>query len=416
MRLPEMEHRKLSNGTELTALVTGNQPIVQLTMVWDGGTHDFANPALPELVASTLRDGCSTLSGDEIEYILDFNGAWLKSSVKEHNATITLTSLSSKLRDVLPAIKGILESPSFPEQRINRHKDQMAATWELQRKKVSFLAEQASIKQLAGKGHPITANATPELIRSVEIDEMAQWQKRMYATGSMSAYLAGSVTPDEMRLVIDFLESLNSDSQPIVTGITPFKPDYDTPEIIVDHKGALQSAVTMSMPTIDRSHPDYSMLRLAIKALGGYFGSRLMTNLREKQGLTYGVSAALYGYREGGAIVVSTQCDNRNVKAVIEGTKHEIRELIANPPSGEELERLTQTASTELAANLDSPFNIINLITLRRTAGIPDNYFDCQQSAIAALSSETIADCASRYLDVNKMFVAIAGDTESIVK
>lgn len=416
LRLPDIEVRQLNNGSSLAILNTGNQPIVQLTLVYEGGKLDFSNPAIPMLVSASLRDGSATMPGDKIEYQLDFNGAWLKSEVRDHNSVLVVTSLSSKLNEVLPIVRDILVTPTFPSQRISRNKDKMVASWELQRKKVDYLAELASICQLAGPGHPLTAEATPERISVVDRQIMLESQKIMYATSSMSAYLAGCVSESELEVIIRFIESLPIEMQPVVCRKEPFKSDYSSSEIVIDHKGALQSAVVMTIPGIDRHHKDYCMLRLATMALGGYFGSRLMTNLREKQGLTYGVSAGLYGYHEGGAIMVSTQCDNRSVKAVIDGTKHEIRALMENPPAGEELERLVQTASSELASILDSPFNVMNHVAAYRLAGTPPDYFNRQQSAVLSLSSEAIADCAKRYMDIDKMLVAVAGDRTTMVK
>lgn len=416
LRLPDVNMRDIGNGANLVTLNSGNQPIVQLTLVFEGGKLDFKNPALPMLVSASLRDGCETMSGDEVEYLLDFNGAWLKCEVRDHNSVVVLTSLNSKLDKVLPIVRSILTSPTFPMQRINRNKDKMVASWELQRKKVGYLAESASLCQLAGSGHPLTIEATPERISAVDWQMMVESQRLMYATSSMSAFLAGCVNEPEQDLVVKFLESLPTGNQPIVRELKPFESLRSSAEVVVDYKGALQSAVVMAIPAIDRYHNDYCMLRLVAMALGGYFGSRLMTNLREKQGLTYGVSAGLFGYHEGGAVMISTQCDNRSVRAVIEGTKREIRSLIENPPIGEELERLAQTANSELASILDSPFNVINHIAAQRLAGTSPDYFDRQQAAVDSLSPDAISDCASRYLDVDKMLVAIAGDTTTMVK
>lgn len=416
LRLPAIDCQQLNNGCKLMSLNTGNQPIVQLTLVFEGGKLDFMNPAIPMLVAASLRDGSLTMTGDEIEYHLDFNGAWLKSEVRDHNSVITLTSLSSKLSKVLPIVRDFLTSPTFPEQRVGRNKDKLIASWELQQKRVDYLAECASLRQMAGPDHPLTREAIPELISCVDITMMVESQKTMYAATSLSAYMAGCVNESEMNQIVEFLESLPIINQSMTCRLEPFETDYNSCKVVVDHKGALQSAVVMSIPAIDRLHEDYCMLRLATMALGGYFGSRLMANLREKQGLTYGVSAGLYGYREGGVVMVSTQCDNRSVKAVIDGTKHEINDLMDNPPAGVELERLAQTASTELASILDSPFNIMNHVASRRLAGTPPDYFNRQQEAVSSLSAESIADCVRRYMNPDKMLVAIAGDAATMVK
>lgn len=415
--LPKVDSVVMDNGVRLISLDSGNQPIVQLTLIWDGGKLDFDNPAVPVLSALGLREGASATDGDAVEQIIDFNGAWLKCEARDHNTMLVLTCLSDRLPHLLPLIKEMIEVPTFPEDRLKRQKEKMAASWELQQKKVDYHADCAAMKQVAGNGHPLTLEATPELIYSADTDNLLSAHQMIFNTGTLTAYLAGSISKETKQSVEKFIENLPTPRSTLIERrIYPFSPDYNNREIIINREGALQSAVTFSIPTIGRCHPDYSSLRLAALALGGYFGSRLMTNIREERGLTYGISAALYGYHEGGMIMISTQCDNRNVKEVIEQTSAELSRMVENPPEGEELKRVRQTAGTNLAAILDSPFSIIGHIASERLSAAPQDYFKRQSDALEMMTPESISSISERYLRIDKMMCAIAGDVSTMVK
>lgn len=415
--LPKADRVIMDNGVQLISLDSGNQPIVQLTLIWDGGKLDFDNPAVPVLSALGLREGTLTTEGCKIEQIIDFNGAWLKCEARDHNTMLVLTCLSEKLSFLLPLIKEMIEAPTFPEERIKRQKDKLVASWELQQKKVDYHADCAAMRQVAGNGHPLTIEPTPKYIHSVDTDKLLSAHQLIFNTGTLSVYLAGAISNDTRRSVEDFVKNLPSPrAMRVEKRIYPFTPDYNNREIVINRAGVLQSAVTLSIPTIGRSHPDYSSLRLATLALGGYFGSRLMANIREKRGLTYGINAALYGYHEGGVIIISTQCDNRNVKEVLEQTSTELSQMAKNPPEGEELKRVRQTAGTNLAAILDSPFSIINHIASERLADTPRDYFERQSEALERMTPESLSSISERYFRIDKMMCAIAGDTSNMVK
>jgi len=144
-------------------------------------------------------------------------------------------------------------------------------------------------------------------------------------------------------------------------------------------------------------------------ALGGYFGSRLMMNVREEKGLTYGISSYLLGCREGSYVTIAAQCDCDNTALVIDEIKAEMRRLADNPPQGEELSRLKLHAATSLAEILDTPASIMGYYANRLYVGTPDDYFESQQAAINALSGEIIAEMASRYLQPDMLSVVVAG-------
>jgi predicted Zn-dependent peptidase len=144
-------------------------------------------------------------------------------------------------------------------------------------------------------------------------------------------------------------------------------------------------------------------------ALGGYFGSRLMSNIREEKGLTYGISASLCGNYEGAYVEIDAQCDASFVEQVVEESRKEIASLWENPPRDEELHRIKLRVWSSLASIADTPFATSDYYITRRIVGTTDSYFQDQMEALKNLTSHRIAEIAKKHLNPDALTVAIAG-------
>ena len=179
-----------------------------------------------------------------------------------------------------------------------------------------------------------------------------------------------------------------------------------------DFPESMQNAIAMGIPAISRHHEDYVPLRLTVMALGGYFGSRLMTNIREEKGLTYGIGAALMGGHEGSHAYISAKCDSNFTDKVISEIKAELVRLASDPPRGEELERLRMHAYVSLLEILDTPKSIMDYYRTMLIAGTPADYLERQLKGITGLSSDVISEMASKYLRPELLRTSIAGPSK----
>ena len=145
-------------------------------------------------------------------------------------------------------------------------------------------------------------------------------------------------------------------------------------------------------------------------ALGGYFGSRLMTNIREEKGLTYGINASLMGELQGSYVSITAKCDKNNTDIVLAETEAEIRRLVSEPPCGEELERMRIYAATSLAKTLDTPQSMMQYYQNMICTGTPHDYFTRQFKCINALTPDMIARIAAEYLRSDSIITVVAGN------
>ena len=166
--------------------------------------------------------------------------------------------------------------------------------------------------------------------------------------------------------------------------------------IFVERDDALQSAIKLGATTIERTHPDYLKLRVLMTLFGGYFGSRLMSNIRENKGYTYGISAGTLFYPGSGMILISTEADNEYVELLIREVYHEIDKLQVEPVPVSELTMVRNYMLGEMCRNYESPFSLADAWMFIYTSKLDDTYFARSLQAVKEVTPEEMKELAAR--------------------
>lgn len=406
--LPEVRRRMLPSGIELLIYDRCDVPCNSLTFVMPGGSCEMGPLAYSSLISVMRNEGTRTFSGDEINSRLDFNGSWLKCTTSAHHTSIEMRSLNKRLADTLPVFRSVILEPTMPDGILAVRREALASRLEVAMSDVDFLASCKFSELAAGKNHPEALVDNPDDVRAVSSDTLLGLIERCETPSRGKLFLCGMITPDIEELVAaTFSDIPQGDDHGIK--IIPYTPaPAGTVEKVVRPE-ASQSAVMMMLPGVKRAHPDHIPLHITVSALGGYFGSRLMLNIRERLGLTYGISASLNSSANGSyiQIMADTACDS--VDRLRAEVARELERMSVDPPRGEELSRLRQTLLSQQAAIVDNPFSIMAYYAGSVTADIPNGYFDAKLRAIEALTPGTLAETAARYLRPEFLRTAIAG-------
>ncbi len=390
----------LAGGARLTVVPGGNQPLVRLVLMWQGGTYDMERSAALTVMADAMLEGSRSMSGGEVADAVDFEGARLSTRGGEHYTGLSLLGLSDHIVPLLPVLRSVVSEPAFAPQAVDVIKRRYATSAAVRMARVSVRADRAAKELMAGNGHPGALFDTPDDFMNVTAGDVAGVYSRTIGRGRLGlhAFLGGRFSEEVEREVVAFIESMPScDIVASPVAIVPFRPSAPQRIDIVAPE-AVQSAVSMVLPAIGRDDADYIPLRLAVMALGGYFGSRLMSNIREERGLTYGISAHLLGSPEGAVVQIDAQCSAESVGEVIEQTLREISGLWERPLSADEVERLRLSAWSALASQADSPMSALDYYVTRLLVQTPHDYFQRHMEAIGALDAGMVARMARRYL------------------
>lgn len=409
MHLNINEPEVLANGVRIYVVDGCAHDINRIAVAFGGGSFDETKPMAATLLASMTVHGSAKYTSQDVAEKLDYYGSWFGSRCLDHHTQITLHSLNRCTEGMLPMLADIIMHPSFPEKEFALVNGKMRSAYQTARDKVKYIANLEASRLFFGDSHPLARNIVDEHFDKLGIDDLRAFHHRYFQPQNCTVVLSGKITDKVYRLVADTFGAI-----PVGYGVPePHQSAVRRSETrfsMIHREGAVQSGISMFMPAPGRGHADYIKLRVLIMALGGYFGSRLMSNVREDKGYTYGITASLLGRASVANIAIATECDNAYVRPLIAEVKSEIERLRHEPIPEDELDMVKQYMMSDLAKTLDTPFSIASYIDSMLFFGVDKEYFNRQVEEIAAVTSEELIELAQRYLHADDATIVVAGD------
>lgn len=399
----------LPNGIPLTVINAGEQEVVRMDVLFSGGRWQQSQKLQALFTNRMLREGTTKYTAATIAENLDYYGSWLELSSSSEYAYITVYSLNKYLAKTLEVVESMIKEPLFPQKELQTILDTNIQQYLVNTSKVDFLAHRSLLKSLYGEQHPCGKIVMEEDYHTITPEVLREFYERHYHSGNCSIFLSGKVTDDIISRVTDIF-GIPFGQYQLQMPKSSF-PFAAIPEkrIFTEREDAMQSAVKMGCTTITREHPDYPKLRVLMTLFGGYFGSRLMSNIREDKGYTYGISAGVVFYPDSGLLIVSTETDNEYVEPLIQEVYHEIDRLHLDPVSAEELRIVRNYMLGEMCRSYESPFSLSDAWIFIATSGLKDDYFARSLQAVNEITPAEIQDLAQRYLCKETLKEVIAG-------
>ena len=399
----------LPNGIPLAVINAGEQEVVRMDVLFSGGRWQQSQKLQALFTNRMLREGTTKYTAATIAEKLDYYGSWLELSSSSEYAYITVYSLNKYLAKTLEVVESMIKEPLFPQKELQTILDTNIQQYLVNTSKVDFLAHRSLLKSLYGEQHPCGKIVMEEDYHTITPEVLREFYERYYHSGNCSIFLSGKVTDDIISRVTDIFGIPFGQYQLQMPKLSfPFAAIPEK-RIFTEREDAMQSAVKMGCTTITREHPDYPKLRVLMTLFGGYFGSRLMSNIREDKGYTYGISAGVVFYPDSGLLIVSTETDNEYVEPLIQEVYHEIDRLHQEPVSAEELRMVRNYMLGEMCRSYESPFSLSDAWIFIATSGLKDDYFALSLQAVNEITPAEIQDLAQRYLCKETLKEVIAG-------
>ena len=404
------ERRRMKNGIPLNIIRAGSQEVVRLdVLVGAGGWHQ--TQALQAMFTNRmLREGTSSLASAQIAEKLDYYGAWLELSSSPNCGFITLYSLNKYFPYTLAIIADMLMNPTFPEKELEVVLESNRQQFLVNSQRVEVISRKQFNRSLFGEEHPFGRFAVEEDYRRITPEVLREFYRKHYHSGNCKLFVSGKVTPDIVRCIE---QNLGDAPWGIISQVTPL--DYFEPKqtaekrIFVEKADALQSSLKMGCFVMDRLHPDFLKTRVMVTLFGGYFGSRLMSNIREDKGYTYGIGAGVVNCPGSGVLAITTEADNQYVDAIIREVYHEIDRLQNDLAPREELEMVRSYMLGDFCRSYEGPFSLSEAWIYTETADLDDEFFVRQIDSIRSITSEEIRTLAQQYLCKEKLIEVVAG-------
>ena len=400
----------MPNGVPLNILNSGDNEVVRIDLLIEGGRWHQSQPLQALFTNRMLREGTLRYSTLEIAEKLDYYGAWLELSSASEYAYITLYSLNKYLPQTLDVLESIVKEPTFPEKELGVVAENNIQQFIVNSSKVDFLAHRALMKAVYGGQHPCGRLVQKEDYKRITPDVLRKFYDRYYHSRNCTIYVSGKVGDDCVRRIEDLFgrEAFGKGFQkPEKTDFVPVS-SVDK-RIFVEYADVMQSAVRMGMLSLERCHPDYLKARVMVTLFGGYFGSRLMSNIREEKGYTYGISAGIAPYPGQGILVINTETANEFVEPLVREVYHEIDRLQNDPVPEDELFMVKNYMLGEMCRSYESAFSLADAWMFVQVSGFGDTHFEDVLNTIKNITPEEIRELAGRYLCKEKLNEVISG-------
>lgn len=400
----------MPNGVPLNILNSGDNEVVRIDLLIEGGRWHQSQPLQALFTNRMLREGTLRYSALEIAEKLDYYGAWLELSSASEYAYITLYSLNKYLPQTLDVLESIVKEPAFPEKELGVVAENNIQQFIVNSSKVDFLAHRALMKAVYGGQHPCGRLVQKEDYKRITPDVLRKFYDRYYHSRNCTIYVSGKVGDDCVRRIEDLFgrEAFGKGFQkPEKTDFIPVS-SVDK-RIFVEYADVMQSAVRMGMLSLERCHPDYLKARVMVTLFGGYFGSRLMSNIREEKGYTYGISAGIAPYPGQGILVINTETANEFVEPLVREVYHEIDRLQNDPVPEDELFMVKNYMLGEMCRSYESAFSLADAWMFVQVSGFGDTHFKDALNTIKNITPEEIRELAGRYLCKEKLKEVISG-------
>lgn len=387
----------LNNGAPVYYLNDGAEEVALLELVFYAG-NSFENKNLVAAVTNHLiKNGTVNKTALEINEHFDYYGAYLSRSCQNETATITLHCLSKHLRELLPVIREIITESVFPQRELDIFKQNSAQRLLVNLQKSDFVASRLIDKYLYGEHHPYGRMSSVDDINAMDRNDLVDFFSHFYQNAKCLFFAAGRLPADlEQLLNLHFGDlNLNHD-QPTIMHKREMADDKKV-RINNDPNG-VQGAVRIARPFPTRHHPDFNKVKILNVLFGGYFGSRLMANIREEKGYTYGIHSYLENHVQQGAWVISTEAGKDVCEATVEEVYKEMKLLREDAIDEEELLLVKNYMMGLNLGNLDGPFKVIarwkDLIIHDLDES---NYYD-YINTIKNISAQEMRDLSNKYL------------------
>ncbi len=401
---------KLNNSIPLYMINTGSQPVVRIDIIFKAGSWWQNKIMVASSTITMLSEGTKNNTGEEIARTLDYCGAYLNTSSDRDNAFITIYSLSKYVNLVLPLLADIVKIPSFPEHEFQTYKERRKQSFIIERNKVNYLAREKFNLALYGSKHPYGQTLSLSDFENISRQDLIDFHSGYFHSGNCKIIISGKFIEKELAGKIDehFGNSDWSATRMNKTGSVR-KRSSSKKQIFIQKNDALQSAIRIGRELICKTHPDYNGMMVLNCILGGHFGSRLMQNIREKKGYTYGIGSALVTLRNSGYFVIVSEVGTGYQKPAIKEIYRELNKLRIKPVSRNELELARNHMLGEVLRGFDGPFawseSLRNLIEHEMDTGFYHNLIH----TIRNIGPAKLQKLANKYLEPEIMYEVLAG-------
>ena len=402
LRLKQAEKFTLKNGVDVYAVNAGNEDVISFEWVFYAGNWFEEQNLVAATANFLLRNGTSTKTAFQINEHFEYYGSYLNRACYNETASVTLHCLTKHINELLPAVKELITDSVMPEDELATYKQNMKQRLKVNLKKSDFVAGRQIDVCLYGENHPYGKYSRLEDFDALQREQLTGFYNKYYKQGKLIMFVAGKLPANLETLLNNHFGDLangTSEVSPIA-----IHPATEKKYRIINDENGVQGSIRIARPFPNRHHPDFLKVQVLNALFGGFFGSRLMSNIREDKGYTYGIYSYLQNHMHDSAWVISTEAGKDVSEFTIEEVYKEMKLLREEPVDAEELLLVRNYMMGGLLGDLDGPFQIIGRWKNIILNNLTEQYFYDTINTIKTISAEEIQALAQKYLQPEEFY------------
>lgn len=410
LTLPTPSVTQLDNGISVYATRLGTQEILKIELVIRAGRPEEHRRLASRMTARLLREGTPTYISAQIAEKMDFFAGTLQTGAGMDTTNMSLYCLTKHLPNLLPLIAEMLIEPTFPDRELSIVADNNIQRLAVELSKNDVLAYRKITALIFGENTAYGYNSIPDDYRSITTADCRRYHGNYYTADRMSLFISGYFDDTTLRLLNQYLGQIPmaKTPQPIIDPLSISGKNVPN-NLRLPHPDSLQTAIRIGRPFGNRHHPDYNGFFMLNTIFGGYFGSRLMSNIREDKGFTYNINSSTDTMHHDGYFYIGSEVGNDVVdKTLVEIYKE--MDIMTNDLVGdEELAMVKNYLLGNMLNMVDGAFAVGDVVRTFITEGLPFEAWDSFVETIRTIEAPEIRDMAQKYFKKEDFFEVIVG-------
>jgi len=382
--------------------IKSDENILKIKIIFNAGCYFQSKPLAAVFASKLLSEGSKNYTQKKIAEFFDYYGAKFSVSNSKDHAFITLLMAKKNFEKLVEVMADIVLQPIYAEKEFKTHKAISLQNFNISNEKVSEIARKVFCEKIFGNSNFYGYNTKASDFENINTDIIKDFYSNYYTLNNCIIILTGNFQKNETDILNRYFGQKFTAKKPIVVKPLKISESKPTNEHIIK-KGALQTGIRVGKVLFNRTHPDDMGFRVLNMILGGYFGSRLMNNIREDKGYTYGIYSTLTSLKQAGYFSVITDVGAPFYKQTLEEVNKEIVKLQQEKVGDAELELVKNYILGSLLRQIDGPLNYSNLIEQLILMGLNTTYLDKYINEIQNISSERIQILAQKYLNTDTL-------------
>jgi zinc protease len=403
-QLPEPEVTRLPNGCNLVHLNIVKQDVIKIELLFKAGKWFEPEPGVAHFTGQLLDRGIPGKTAYQIATSFDLFGASVEINAGLDFTSVSLYSLASNVHETLPLFFKLLTEPIFPDAELVQAKEIFAQNLKLNLEKNSFVASRNIRKNIFGELHPYGATLDEGHLNAIASSALRQYFSMRFSP--YEAYVTGPLSESTGNILKEMLGRLIAKS---VSEQVSFSIKEGSPSERVEKAESVQTSIRIGKRSINRAHENYPKFILLNHILGGYFGSRLMKNLREDHGLTYGIHSSVSTFVNDSVFMIGTDVNKQDQALAIDEIRKEIEMLCSTYITDAELALARNHLLGGLQLDAANPFSIMDKIKMLRINNLNTDYYHSLFDKITDTNSQELKNLAIRHFNPETFYSVSVG-------